>query len=47
MLGREQKKKKKMSDGGGGGERKKRLPANESIFMSGVEGRGFHVEGRG
>ena len=43
----EQEQKKIMNDGGGGGERKKRLPANESIFMSSVEGRGFHVEGGG
>ena len=38
MLGQEQKI---MNDGGGGGERRKRLPANESIFMSRVEGTNF------
>ena len=32
-----------MNDGGGGGERRKSLPANESIFMSRVEGRGSRV----
>ena len=42
MLGQEQKKKK-MNDGGGGGGRRKRLPANESIFMSRVPCRGSRV----
>ena len=46
MLGQEQKKKK-INDGGGRGERRKRLPANESIFMSRVEGRGSRVPCRG
>ena len=43
MLGQEQKKKKKMNDGGGGGGRRKRLPANESIFMSRLPCRGSRV----
>ena len=34
-----------MNDAGGGGEKRKSLPANESIFMSRVEGRGSRVEG--
>ena len=33
-----------MNDGGGGGERRKRLPANEFIFMSRVEGSMSRVE---
>ena len=37
------KSKKKMNDGGGGGGRRKRLPTNESIFMSRVPCRGSRV----